>query len=102
MGLIPFLVRFRLSNRMDKIEVVFGPYYINRILKGNYDYRLKGLKSKLAELNAIYTQFDDENRLVILKNGDEVYECKVTDLDYGGDGEFDPFVAEISKRVLVP
>ena len=52
---------------MDKIEVVFGPYYINRILKGNYDYRLKGLKSKLAELNAIYTQFDDEAWIELLK-----------------------------------
>ena len=41
-----------------------------------------------------------KNQLRILKNGEIIFSCVQTDLDFGGDGELDKNVSDAIQKVL--
>ena len=41
-----------------------------------------------------------KNQLRILKNGEIIFSCHQTDLDFGGDGELDEKVSDAIQKVL--
>jgi len=42
----------------------------------------------------------EQNQLRILKNGEIIFTCRQTDLDFGGDGELDKTVSGAIRKVL--
>lgn len=39
------------------------------------------------------------NNLEIFVNGESIFNCKLNELEFGGDGELDPIVIEAEKRI---
>ena len=52
-----------------------------------------GIESKIVKINR-------KNALLLIKNGDRVFETEVTNLDYGGDGELDQCVKNALIAVM--
>ena len=40
------------------------------------------------------------NNVKVIVNDQCVYKCKITDLDFGGDGEIDHLVQQAEKEIL--
>ncbi|XP_075246732.1 UPF0728 protein-like [Convolutriloba macropyga] len=84
-----------------KVFVSYGPY---RNCLGSLTYepaRLDGLRTLLEanEHQMIYHQTKNLNELAITVNGEMVYQGKVDQLDFSGDGELDPMCKEILEIV---
>lgn len=39
------------------------------------------------------------NNLEIFVNGESIFNCKLNEFEFGGDGELDPMVIEAEKRI---
>lgn len=50
---------------------------------------------KIAQL----IQGKNWNNVEIIVNEEKIFYCSLNDLEFGGDGELDPIVIEIEKRV---
>ncbi|XP_062926201.1 UPF0728 protein C10orf53 homolog isoform X1 [Mobula hypostoma] len=84
----------------QKVTIRYGPYESCGVV----DYRtsrLIGLKTML-EANGhswIEEQSPDWNIVELVVNGEIVFTCNITDLDFGGDGKLDPLCKEAMKLV---
>merc|ERR1711914_28925 len=78
------------------------PYYANGIICDYFDHRIRGLKKQLTKnsIEPILLKIKDQNQLRILKNGEIIFSCLQTDLDFGGDGELDKNVSDAIQKVL--
>ncbi|XP_025925733.1 UPF0728 protein C10orf53 homolog [Apteryx rowi] len=45
-------------------------------------------------------EIPDWNTVEIIVNGETVFHCNISDLDFGGDGKLDPLCEEARKAVL--
>uniref|UniRef100_A0A8B9QRQ5 Uncharacterized protein n=1 Tax=Apteryx owenii TaxID=8824 RepID=A0A8B9QRQ5_APTOW len=45
-------------------------------------------------------EIPDWNTVEIIVNGETVFRCNISDLDFGGDGKLDPLCEEARKAVL--
>ncbi|XP_078497244.1 UPF0728 protein C10orf53 homolog isoform X2 [Lissotriton helveticus] len=73
---------------------------------GHFDW--KGCKVKeilLAVLLAdghqlVFEEMQDWNLVELIVNGENIFHCNITDLDFGGDGQLDPLCEEARQAVL--
>jgi hypothetical protein len=91
------------------VTIIYGPYHYLGIL----DYRTERLHGLLAALkfagaNTFLRPSNHINHVAIWYLEKEIFNCKITDLHHGGDGELDPVAFEAamafksySKKVLL-
>ncbi|XP_043534536.1 UPF0728 protein C10orf53 homolog [Chiloscyllium plagiosum] len=82
------------------VTIRYGPYESCGVV----DYRTSRLQGLQAMLEAnghhcILEQFLDWNMVELIVKGESVFTCKITDLDFGGDGKLDPICKEAVKAV---
>lgn len=84
-----------------KVTVEYGPYESCSVVKHRTS-RLKGLESILSNEGhqVLLSEIKDWNEVRLIVNGETVFTCQVTDLDYGGDGKLDQLCSEAAKSVL--
>jgi len=82
------------------VSVEYGPYEACGIVE-HRTARLQGLQTQLTRSGHTVTlkTIPDWNILRLVVNGERVFQCKVTDLDHGGDGLLNPFCAEAVQCV---
>ncbi|XP_059802681.1 UPF0728 protein C10orf53 homolog isoform X3 [Hypanus sabinus] len=84
----------------QKVTIRYGPYESCGVV----DYRtsrLIGLKTMLEDNGHSWVeeQSPDWNIVELVVNGEVVFTCNITDLDFGGDGKLDPLCKEATKLV---
>ncbi|XP_041032005.1 UPF0728 protein C10orf53 homolog [Carcharodon carcharias] len=82
------------------VTIRYGPYESCGVV----DYRTGRLQGLQAILEAnghrwILEQFLDWDSVELIVNGESVFKCKITHLDFGGDGKLDPLCKEAVKAV---
>nr|XP_020852427.1 UPF0728 protein C10orf53 homolog [Phascolarctos cinereus] len=80
----------------------YGPYRPLNLTVEHRTFRLRGLLTVLqrAGYPVILQQIDDWNALELMVNGEIVFQCKISDLDFGGDGKLDPLCEKAKLAVL--
>ncbi|XP_067937512.1 UPF0728 protein-like [Watersipora subatra] len=82
------------------VSVLYGPYSSCGVVTHRTD-RLDGLQTLLksnghkVDLN----EMADRNSVQLWVKGELVYQCSITDLEFGGDGLMDPLCSEALKAV---
>ncbi|CAF0703081.1 unnamed protein product [Brachionus calyciflorus] len=83
------------------VIIKYGPYNSNGIVEYKTE-RLEGLQKfltarghKIIELR----KANNWNNVEIIVNEENVFKCKLNDLEFGGDGELDPIVMEAEKMI---
>ncbi|TRY56785.1 hypothetical protein DNTS_035604 [Danionella cerebrum] len=73
------------------VTIRYGPYESCGTVE-HRTFRLEGLKAVLTDGGhlCVLEQMGDWNAVELIANGECVYTCKVTDLEFGGDGRLDP------------
>ncbi|TNN19030.1 UPF0728 protein C10orf53 isoform 1, partial [Schistosoma japonicum] len=84
-----------------EVHIWHGRYRVAGICK-NRNFRLMGLHERLSkEGYAVYlhelSDFYEVTEVEV--NGEIVYHCKITDFQFGGDGELDPLCEMIVDKV---
>ncbi|XP_036591831.1 UPF0728 protein C10orf53 homolog [Trichosurus vulpecula] len=89
---------------MPKKALVFmryGPYRPLNLTVEHRTFRLQGLLDVLqrAGHRVILQKTEDWDALELIVNGEVVFQCKISDLDFGGDGKLDP-LCEMAKLAV--
>ncbi|XP_053307222.1 UPF0728 protein C10orf53 homolog [Spea bombifrons] len=84
------------------VTVRFGPYSSSSGLVEHRTYRLQGLRAALAGdgHHVVLEEAPDRNIVELIVNGENVFQCNIKDLDFGGDGQLDPLCEEARRAVL--
>lgn len=83
-----------------KVTVRFGPYRTCGTVE-HRTHRLEGLQVLLKE-NGHTVELepcDDWHDVVLIVNGETVYKCDITKLEFGGDGKLDHLCHEALEAV---
>ncbi|XP_051503532.1 UPF0728 protein C10orf53 homolog [Myxocyprinus asiaticus] len=82
------------------VIIQYGPYESCGIVK-HRTFRLAGLQAALKDAGnkCILEETDDWNIVQLSVNGERVYMCNITDLEFGGDGRLDPLCKEAIDAV---
>ncbi|XP_043837483.1 UPF0728 protein C10orf53 homolog [Dromiciops gliroides] len=80
----------------------YGPYRSLNLTVEHRTFRLQGLLAVLhkAGHRVVLQKIEDWNALELIVNGEVVFKCKISDLDFGGDGKLDPLCEKASIAVL--
>ncbi|XP_075420377.1 UPF0728 protein C10orf53 homolog [Tenrec ecaudatus] len=80
----------------------YGPYSAAGLSVEHRSFRLQGLQAVLTEdgHEVILEKIDDWNVVELVVNGDVVFQCKINDLEFGGDGKLDPLCEQARIAVL--
>ena len=72
------------------VTVEYGPYEACGVVEYRTS-RLQGLETQLTRKGhqVVRKEIKDWNVVRLIVNGEIVFNCKIQDLDYGGDGELD-------------
>ncbi|XP_004647025.1 UPF0728 protein C10orf53 homolog [Octodon degus] len=88
----------------EKAEVIlrYGPYSAVGLAVEHRTFRLEGLQAVLAKDGHKVTleKIEEWNVVELVVNEDVVFQCNITDLEFGGDGKLDPLCEEARKSVL--
>uniref|UniRef100_A0A8C1BC68 Chromosome 10 open reading frame 53 n=1 Tax=Cyprinus carpio carpio TaxID=630221 RepID=A0A8C1BC68_CYPCA len=84
------------------VTVKYGPYESCGIVE-HRTFRLDGLQAVLKDdgHQCVLEKTDDWNIVEIIVNGECVYTCNITDLEFGGDGRLDPRCQEAIDALIV-
>ncbi|XP_059422122.1 UPF0728 protein C10orf53 homolog [Carassius carassius] len=82
------------------VTVRYGPYKSCGIVE-HRTFRLEGLQAVLKDNGhqCVLEKTDDWNIVELIVNGECVYTCNITDLEFGGDGRLDPRCQEAIDAV---
>ncbi|XP_004874582.1 UPF0728 protein C10orf53 homolog isoform X6 [Heterocephalus glaber] len=87
-----------------KAEVIlrYGPYSAVGLAVEHRTFRLEGLQAVLAKggHKVVLEKIEEWNVVELMVNEDVVFQCTITDLEFGGDGKLDPLCEEARKSVL--
>ncbi|XP_053547622.1 UPF0728 protein C10orf53 homolog [Bombina bombina] len=84
------------------VTVRYGPYTTGSGLLGHSTYRLQGLLAVLTSdgHQVVLEEILDRNSVQLIVNGENIFQCNIKDLDFGGDGLLDPVCEAARKAVL--
>ncbi|XP_044518635.1 UPF0728 protein C10orf53 homolog [Gracilinanus agilis] len=84
------------------VYVLYGPYRMCKLTAQHRTFRLEGLLTVLRKdgHEIILQETEDWNCVELVVNGETVFQCKIDELDFGGDGKLDPLCEEARKAVL--
>ncbi|XP_072483531.1 UPF0728 protein C10orf53 homolog [Notamacropus eugenii] len=90
---------------MPKKAVVFmryGPYRSLNLTVEHRTFRLQGMLNVLqrAGHRVILQKIKDWDALELIVNGEVVFQCKISSLEFGGDGKLDPLCEQAKLAVL--
>ncbi|KAL4239834.1 hypothetical protein ACF0H5_000636 [Mactra antiquata] len=82
------------------VFIQYGPYEATGIVD-HRESRLKGLEAILTKdgHNVSLVKIEDRNAVELLVNGESIFKCDITELDYGSDGELDPLCLKAKEAV---
>ncbi|XP_016132320.1 UPF0728 protein C10orf53 homolog [Sinocyclocheilus grahami] len=82
------------------VTVKYGPYESCGIVE-HRTFRLDGLQAVLKDdgHQCVLQKTDDWNIVELIVNGECVYTCNITGLEFGGDGRLDPRCQEALDAV---
>ncbi|KAK7112708.1 UPF0728 protein-like [Littorina saxatilis] len=83
-----------------RVLIHYGPYEACGIVEHRIA-RLEGMQKVLHEAGHT-TKLEcikDRNQVEIWVNGELVFKCDITELEYGGDGELDPLCTACAQAV---
>ncbi|XP_074089239.1 UPF0728 protein C10orf53 homolog [Macrotis lagotis] len=80
----------------------YGPYRSLNLTLEHRTHRLQGLLAVLHKAGHSVTlqKIEDWDTLELIVNGELVFQCKISDLDFKGDGGLDPLCEEAKEAVL--
>ncbi|XP_031567760.1 UPF0728 protein v1g117062-like [Actinia tenebrosa] len=83
-----------------KVTVKFGPYVSCGLLE-HRTARLEGLQELLRsnDHTVEFVKIPDRDVVELVVHGEVIYQCKIQDLRYGGDGKLDPVCHEALEAV---
>ncbi|XP_029465307.1 UPF0728 protein C10orf53 homolog isoform X1 [Rhinatrema bivittatum] len=92
---------FRVMPRNAQVTLRFGPYEACGFV-GHRKHRLQGLKAVLLTdgHEVVLEEIPDWNVVELIVNGENVFQCNIKALDFGGDGLLDPLCKEARIAVL--
>ncbi|KAM4702873.1 UPF0728 protein C10orf53 homolog [Rhinophrynus dorsalis] len=84
------------------VTIRFGPYSSTSRLVEHRVSRLQGLRAVLVSdgHQVVFEEILDRNVVELVVNGEQIFQCNIKDLDFGGDGKLDPLCEEARKAVL--
>ncbi|XP_051837839.1 UPF0728 protein C10orf53 homolog [Antechinus flavipes] len=84
------------------VYVRYGPYRALNLTVEHRTFRLQGLLSVLHNSghHVILQRIQDWDALELIVNGEVVFQCKISELDFGGDGKLDPLCERARLAVL--
>ncbi|XP_065153602.1 UPF0728 protein C10orf53 homolog [Paramisgurnus dabryanus] len=82
------------------VKIRYGPYESCGIVE-HRTFRLDGLQAALKAdgHQCVLEQTDVWNTVMLIVNGECVYVCNITDLEFGGDGRLDPMCQQATDAV---
>ncbi|XP_078497243.1 UPF0728 protein C10orf53 homolog isoform X1 [Lissotriton helveticus] len=85
-----------------KVIIRYGPYKGSDGLVKHRTFRLEGLQAVLLAdgHQLVFEEMQDWNLVELIVNGENIFHCNITDLDFGGDGQLDPLCEEARQAVL--
>ncbi|XP_069466914.1 UPF0728 protein C10orf53 homolog [Ambystoma mexicanum] len=85
-----------------KVTIRYGPYKSSDEVVEHRRFRLQGLKAVLLAdgHQLVFEETPDWNLVELIVKGENVFQCSITDLDFGGDGQLDPLCQEARAAVL--
>ncbi|KAM4636813.1 UPF0728 protein C10orf53 homolog [Discoglossus pictus] len=85
-----------------RVTLRFGPYSTDSRLVEHRTHRLQGLLAVLTSdgHKVVFEEIMDRNTVELIVNGENIFQCNIKDLDFGGDGLLDPRCEEARQAVL--
>ncbi|KAL6487150.1 hypothetical protein MHYP_G00037760 [Metynnis hypsauchen] len=82
------------------VIIRYGPYESCGVVD-HRTFRLEGLQAVLKDCGHSYVleKIPDWNQMELVVNGECVYKCNITDLEFGGDGRLDPLCKQVTEAV---
>ncbi|MEE6488658.1 hypothetical protein FKM82_015303 [Ascaphus truei] len=85
-----------------RVTVRYGPYSCCSGPVKHRTFRLQGLQAVLVSdgHQVVLEEILDWNTVELIVNGENIFQCNIKELDFGGDGQLDPLCEEARKAVL--
>ncbi|XP_062851314.1 UPF0728 protein C10orf53 homolog [Trichomycterus rosablanca] len=82
------------------VTIRYGPYESCGVVD-HRTFCLEGLQAVLTDYGyaCILEKTADRNQMELVVNGEHVYKCNITKLEFGGDGQLDPLCQEAIDAV---